>query len=73
MKRTRTYLIQAAFIIGFIGFGSCKADSILNVCTTCTEASTSVSQDYCGNLAAVETFETTLKNTSGQSWSCVRN
>lgn len=59
-------------VLAIVWISSCKADEILNTCTTCTESSTSVSETYCGTVVEVQTFETTLQAGSG-TWTCVRN
>jgi len=72
MKRVNL-LVKTAIVFGLVWLASCKADDILNTCTTCTETTTQVSSEYCGTIVEVQTFEQTLYNTSGQDWTCVRN
>ena len=45
------------------------------ICTTCTEANTGVTDDFCGTKSEVDAFETTLNDLGGplgQVWNCER-
>lgn len=68
MKKAK--LVVLALSMGFAM--SCGDDSPLKECVQCTEKNSgTVADEYCGNKVAVETYKTTLKNTSGQNWECV--
>ena len=63
-------LLVIALFMGGLVFTSCE------VCTTCTEANTGVTSEYCGPKSEVEDFEDSLISTGasvGQDWSCVRD
>lgn len=68
MKKVK--LLLFAFVAAFVL--SCGDDNPLKKCVQCTEKKSGTKADeYCGNKVAVETYKTTLKNTSGQDWECV--
>ena len=70
MKRVK-FLVKTVVMFMIVWMASCKVDEILRVCTTCTENTTSATNNYCGNIGEVETYEATLMSTG--SWTCVRD
>jgi hypothetical protein len=62
----KTALVIALFV-GAVTVTGCE------VCTTCTESTTSTVTEFCGQEKEVKDGEATLEGTVGQDWSCVRD
>jgi hypothetical protein len=68
MKMKKVKLLLVAALASFTL--SCGDDNPLKKCASCTEDKTSIKQDdYCGNVAAVETYVKTMES---QGFTCVK-
>ena len=66
-----TFLFSVVLCFLLVSLSSCDKE----ICTTCTESGTGVSEEFCGTKSEVDSFEETLNELGtplGQNWNCQR-